>query len=193
MTDHIHSTREAWLNHAVLLTRQHLTDTAGVTVPQTIRVSCGFPGGGSARTRIGECWSDQASKDGQTEMFISPVLDNTLDVLAVLVHEAIHAAVGTKAGHKGPFKRAAKLAGLEGKMTATHAGEGLKAKLATWLTELGAYPHGALSLTGRKKQGTRLVKCACPICGYTIRTTQKWLEFSGPPICSNNNVVMEVV
>src|SRR5271156_3243260 len=96
----IHSQREAWLNHAVELTRAHLRDSAQVDVPQAIRVSCGFPGGGSARTRIGECWSSTASKDGQVEMFISPVLDNAVDVLAVLVHEAIHAAVGTQCGHK---------------------------------------------------------------------------------------------
>jgi len=33
---------------------------------------------------------------------------------------------------------------------------------------------------------TKLVKCACPRCGYTIRTTNKWIERAVPicPACS---------
>jgi hypothetical protein len=32
------------------------------------------------------------------------------------------------------------------------------------------------------KPGSRLLKCECPACGYTIRTTQKWLDI-GTPTC----------
>jgi hypothetical protein len=32
------------------------------------------------------------------------------------------------------------------------------------------------------KQGTRLLKCECPECGYVVRTTQKWLDV-GVPSC----------
>lgn len=179
-----HTVRETWLNEALQLVRDHLTVTAGVTVPAA-RVSCGFPGGGSARKRIGECWNPLASADGTSELFMSPILGTAMDVLHVLVHEAIHAAVGTQHGHKGAFKQAALRAGLTGKMTATVAGPKLAAEMVCWAEKLGAYPHAALSLTGRKKQGTRLIKCHCPTCGYTIRTTAKWIEFSGPPLCSH--------
>jgi hypothetical protein len=34
-----------------------------------------------------------------------------------------------------------------------------------------------------KKPGSRLLKCECPDCGYTIRTTQKWLD-TGLPVCA---------
>ena len=190
--EHIYSIREGWLNAALLLVRSHLVATAAVDVPQATRVSCGFPGGGSAFKRIGECWSASASKDGNHEIFVSPVLDSAESVLAVLLHEAIHAAVGTKAGHKGPFKRAAVAAGLTGKMTATQPSDALKPILTEWANALGVYPHGALTLTQRRKQGTRLIKCRCSDCGYTVRTTRQWLE-RGAPICPTNEIPMEVM
>lgn len=31
-----------------------------------------------------------------------------------------------------------------------------------------------------KKQTTRLIKCVCGECGYTVRTTQKWLDVGAP-------------
>lgn len=175
-------TREQWLNDALGLCRQFIADRATAIVPDTTRVSCGFPGGGSARTRIGECWPDSASADASTEIFISPVLSAAQTVLATLLHEAIHAAVGCKAGHKAPFKRVAVACGLTGKMTATVASDDLKPILEQWATDLGAYPHAVLSLMGRKKQSTRLIKCECPKCGYVVRTTAKWIE-KGAPMC----------
>lgn len=34
-----------------------------------------------------------------------------------------------------------------------------------------------------QKQPTRLIKCACPNCGYVIRTTRKWMA-TGLPWCA---------
>ena len=35
------------------------------------------------------------------------------------------------------------------------------------------------------KQTTRMLKCECPACGYTVRTTRKWLDIAVPtcPVC----------
>ena len=57
----------------------------------------------------------------------------------------------------------------------------------------GDYPHGALNSLpdGTKKQSTRLVKVLCPGCGYTLRTTRKWLDERGAPICPCNLKPME--
>lgn len=184
-----YSTRETWLNAALALTRSHLADTAGVTVPDAVRVSCGFPGGGSARKRIGECWNPAASSDQTAEIFISPVLGTAADVLHVLVHEAIHAAL-PEAGHTAPFRKAALAAGLTGKMTATTATPELAAKLEGWAPLLGEYPHARLNLGMRKKQGTRLVKCECADCGYTVRTAAKWLAV-GEPTCPCGGTLAE--
>jgi hypothetical protein len=178
--------REAWLQAALVLVRQHLQDTAQSVVPDNVRVSCGFPGGrgGSNKKAIGQCWPSQLSADTSTEIFISPTQANPLTVLAILVHEAIHAAVGCEHGHKAPFAKVAKAAGLEGKMTATVAGERLNAIMNGWLDTLGIYPHATLSPSdGKGKQSTRLLKCECASCGYTVRVTKKWLDFSGAPYC----------
>lgn len=189
------ATREQWLISALSLISVYLADKAQVTVPQSTKVSCGLAGGRIGAKRIGECWSVASSADGSTEIFISPVLADVVGpsgVLATLVHEAIHAAVGVEHGHKKPFSIPAKAAGLEGKMTATFAGSALLERIADWSVALGAYPHAAMSASGRKKQSTRLVKCECKACGYIVRTTAKWIESSGSVICPCNDEPMSV-
>lgn len=178
-----YSTREAWLGAGVDALRPLFAQLAGVTVPP-VRVSCGFPGGGSPRKRVGECWKVTNCESGLPEIFISPVLSDPADVLAVLAHELIHAWDAGENGHKGPFRRVALDIGLTGKMTATVAGAELKAMLAVIAAELGTYPHGSITLaSGRKVQSTRMLKVECPACGYTLRTTAKWLEVGIPTCC----------
>lgn len=179
-------TREEWLTAALEWLTRHARQN-GYDMPGNIRVSCGLPSKGAfaaRRQRIGECWAPLASEDSHAEIFISPVIDEPAEVLAVLVHEAIHAIVGHKAGHRGAFKRCATALGLVGPMTATSAGPGLQERLEMLASELGRYPHARLNgmTNGRKKVGTRLLKAACPQCGYTVRVTAKWLAV-GNPVC----------
>lgn len=128
------------------------------------------------------------SAGGQFEIFISPALAEHGVVLSTLAHELVHATVGLAAKHGKAFKQCALEIGLEGKMTATHAGEKLALRLNTIARELGTYPHdvlkGATATNGEKKQGTRLIKVECACCGYTARTTAKWLDL-GAPLCPN--------
>lgn len=175
-----HDTREAWLLEATTILRDGLFKRHGHAVP-TVKVSVGFPGGGSARKRIGEHWHPNATTDKVGQVFINPTIEDAGRALDVLTHELVHAVV-PDAGHKKPFKRIAVAIGLEGKMTATHAGEKLAAKLKKLSDQLGPYPHGAINLGMRKKQTTRLIKVECP-CGYTARVTRKWIEALGAPLC----------
>jgi hypothetical protein len=183
-------TREAWLELATVKLREGLFKRVGETVP-VVRVSVGFPGGGSARKRIGEYWHARATTDQVPQVFISPVLSDAVQVLDVLVHELVH-AVTPGDGHKAQFKRVALAVGLTGKMTATVAGPALKAELEAMLAEIGPYPHGAINLQDRKKQTTRLLKAECQDCGYTVRVTRKWVEEAGTPLCPCNGASMEV-
>lgn len=177
------TTREEWLINAVDTLRPLFVQLASVDVPE-VRVSCGFPGGGSPRKRIGECWKVAACASGVAEIFVSPVLADPIMVLATLVHEMVHAWDRGENGHKAPFARVARAMGLEGKMTATHAGEELSATLADIAAELGPYPHAEISLAVQvKKQTTRMIKVECPACGYVLRTTAKWLEVGVPTCC----------
>ncbi len=89
-----------------------------------VKVTCSWPGGGSAQSRIGECWPRQASKAGYNEIFISPLIDNPVRALDVLTHELIHAIDDCQHGHRKEFSRIAKAVGLEGKPTSTYAGGG---------------------------------------------------------------------
>jgi len=190
--------REQWLQNAVDKIKP-LFEAAGFTVPD-LRVSCGFPSKGGLATKkrvIGECWDGLCAADGKPQLFISPMLvENTPDimtpgnefaatqgVLATLVHEMVHATIGCKAKHGPKFKKAMTKLGLEGKPTATVAGAELIATLGKVIAELGAYPHSELRMVKeRKVQTTRMRKCMCPECEYTIRLTKKWLDV-GVPNC----------
>jgi hypothetical protein len=188
-------TREQWLNAATDKLRP-LFKQAGYEVPANVRTTCGFPhkSAFASRQRIGECWSDTASEGKVFEIFISPVKADPVEVLDVLAHELVHATVGLAAKHNGPFRKCATAIGLEGKMTSTHAGKELKGRLQDIAEALGPYPHKKLtkSMTnGEKKQTTRLIKCECNECGYTVRTTQAWLDLAGAPICPLDERQME--
>lgn len=178
--------REQWLMNAVEVLRP-LFKQHGYDSPVNVKVACGFPsrGGLSQRKRtIGQCWDHAQSEAKVFELFISPVIAEPVEVLAVLAHEMVHATVGLKAGHKGPFKRCATAIGLEGKMTSTTPGKAFTEFAKDSLKSIGEYPHGQLNASARlKKEGTRLIKCTCPQCGYTARTTRVWIDGPGAPIC----------
>ncbi len=191
-TKPIHATREGWLNEATRLCRA-LFKEAGYDMPEKLHVSCGWPSNRGTATKnyaIGECWPEHASADKVCQIFISPRVQDPIEVGAILVHEIVHAVVGLKEKHNKVFKKCALAVGLEGKMTATGPGEELTANLKVLSDKLGTYPHPQLKPGFRlgKKQTTRLVKCECK-CGYNVRVTRKWLEI-GAPLCPCNNKPM---
>jgi hypothetical protein len=89
-------------------------------------------------------------------------------------------------------------------MTATTASVELAAEMITLAETLGDYPHGRFTAfdrpavrpevpgeevpdeprvsSGPRSQGTRMLKLVAPCCGYTVRTTRKWIEV-GMPSC----------
>ena len=175
-------TREQWLTD---FANNYLWELIGGKIPAH-RISVGFPSKSATsrkRRRIGECWPAEATSDKTFEIFVSPLL-NVFDSCHVLLHELIHAAVGLKCGHKGPFMSTAKRVGLEGKMTATKPGAELSKKLNEWIKDSEEFPGTQLKFIPKdKKQGTRLIKCECEECGYVCRVTRKWIDEVGPPCC----------
>jgi hypothetical protein len=149
-----HTFREAWLADATSLLNKKFFDGNGYTLPGKLACSCGFPKGHRGKA-IGQCWSPETSADGTVNMFICPTQDDPIEVLAILLHELIHAQVGTEAGHKGPFKKLMREFGLEGKATATYASPGsdLWLALSSISTALGPYPHK--KMTPKAKPSTR--------------------------------------
>jgi hypothetical protein len=181
--------REAWLQAAVTELRPHFK-SVGYDLPE-VHVSVGWPssgGLGRKKRTIGQCWSGSVSADGKPHIFISPMLDEnggSQDTLATLVHELVHVAVGTEAKHGPKFKKASDKVLLQGKATATEASPDLLEQLAIIVKKLGDFPHSKLvpSEDDKKKtQTTRMKKCECPTCGYTIRLARKWADL-GIPDC----------
>lgn len=191
-----HQTREQWLESAVALMRPLFTH-AGYQIPK-VRVSCGWPssrGLSAKRKALGECWSTESAEDKISQIFISPWLkkvDDAYGVFPVLAHEVVHAVVGHKAKHGATFRKCALAIGLEGKMTATSGGKEFLGRSQEWLKQLGEYPHARLNPASRptKKQTTRMVKCECKECGYSVRTSRKWLEQAGASLCPCNKKPM---
>jgi len=140
------------------------------SVPEKIRVSIGWPKRAASCGAIGECWHVDASSDRDAELFISPELSDNTRIVGPLAHELVHATMGAGVGHGKPFKRCALKIGLLGPMRATREGP-----------EFVAWADPAGFLTDTPKQGTRMRKCECHVCGYIARVTRKWLELASSP------------
>jgi len=175
--------RESWLLEAIEQLRTDF-DAVESEIPKKIHVTCGWPSTGGRpgkKQTIGECWPEDCSEDGYVEIFINPMINDSIKVLGVLVHELIHACGHN--GHRGQFRVLAKALGLEGKMTATEVGEDLAKRLEDIIAPLGEYPHSKLTPLAKKTQGTRMIKLLCPTCGWLARTSRKWIDL-GLPTCA---------
>jgi hypothetical protein len=165
-------------------------DAKAAPIAANIRVTCGFPLTAKRSGSIGECWADTASADKVMEIMVSPTLADAYRVMDVLVHELCHTTAGAM-NHGVNFKKAADAmhllpsAGKAG-YKATTGGDVFKAAFSDIIDSLGAYPHGALTVSNRKVQTTRMLKAVCPCCGYSIRLSAKWAA-QGLPSCYNDD------
>lgn len=178
-------TREEWLHRFTNDFARPLFADAGYTVPDKLSLSMGFPSKGKRGKAIGECWSSKAVDGDVHAIIIRSTLADGARIADVLLHEIVHATVGVNQKHGARFKECALAIGLAGPMRATVAGEELASKIAEWITENGDIPHNAIKAdakTTTKKQTTRMIKVSCPECGYTCRTTRKWID-KGTPLC----------
>lgn len=191
------TTRESWLLAAI--DRMAISLFPPFKRPRW-RVTCGWPKGTrGGKHAIGQCWPPTASADGTCEIFISPELDEPLEILHTLAHEMIHAIVGNECGHRGEFVKLCSKIGLVKPWTATTPGPELARTLATYGWQLGPYPHARLN-DPRKRQATRMLKATCtnPNCAlliesngekpYTVRISQQWAD-AGMPSCPCGTVM----
>jgi len=182
------TTREEWLVFVANELRPYYK-AHDCEIPADVRFAIGFTSTGYRSNRIGECWSPKASGDKHIEILIKPTESKPEQVAGILAHELIHAWDRCENGHKTPFKHAMKRLGFEGKATQAMPGADMMAKvIAPILKKAGPLPHAALAaFKMKKKQTTRLLKCECAECGYTVRVTAKWLEEAGAPYCGHKS------
>jgi hypothetical protein len=184
----IHATREQWLTAAIDEVRP-MFQAEGLSLASRIRVTCGFPAHHARSGRVGECHASAASADQTYEILISPVLADPDRVFDVLIHELCHTLPGCM-GHGLTFAAAAhamSLQAVNSDWKATVQASDFQAKYGIIIESLGAYPHAALAVAS-KVQSTRMLKAACPHCGYTIRLTKKWADI-GLPTCPTHSGV----
>ena len=186
MSDH-QSTREAWLQQAIHVL-EPVFSKAGYGIPP-VKVSCGFAASSSPRTTMGQCWPRERSGDMVNEIFISPKLEDPVDVLDTLVHELCHAIDDCHSGHGADFQGIAHSVGLEGPARSAAAGEGLRIKLGMISDKLGPYPHRAIVFPPPRPSNVSKSKAKCPQCGYEVTLLKRWASY-GPPICPKDNVRM---
>lgn len=184
-------TREGWLNKAAERLNVMIAEKTALKPSKKVLCSVGWPRNERGGKVIGVCHPTTGGS-GANHVFVSPRLSTATDVLPVLLHELVHAADNCENQHKGPFTKAIRALGLEGKPTATVPGKALKAELRALAGELGPYPHKRLSpLDLPKVQSTRMLKVECERCGCVLRMTRKWLDEAGVPTCGCGGAMEE--
>jgi hypothetical protein len=164
-------TREQWLTVAAIRLGRTVVSLTSAEAPENVRWSVGIPskkrgrGAQGAGQGLFSVHASGESTGGQREVFISPTLDGERAGAAVLIALCeIAAATGGRASG----------------LTLENAAPVADAVLRTMPT----YPHDAMrdTRTAGGSTGSRLIKAACPACGYTVRVTRKWIAV-GLPIC----------
>ncbi len=190
--------REQWLtNAAELICEDIIAPATSRPRPEAnFQVSVGFPNGRPTKVAA-QCWVAEKHAANMNQIFINPMLEKTIDILDALAHELIHYWDNCESKHGTHlfFGITARAIGLEGKLTATYAGEALKARLQDIIDILPPFPHEALDAASNpnKPQKSRMIKvdCVAPACGFSFRTTKKHLERitneSACPACDHQN------
>ena len=183
--------REQYLTEATRQLQRLAFEPASLQIPEDVRLTCGWThkGGTSAKRKtVGQCWPRELSEEKVNQVFISPVVGDTLEVLGILAHELVHAIDDCQNGHKAPFRRMALAIGLTGKMTATETGTELLEKFKTIQEDLGEYPHEPLQAPPPKQKNRQLL-LLCATCGAKWRMAKSWIsEVTCCPCCQETDI-----
>ena len=183
----IFETREEWLQAAADALREPFRKRAGLSVPE-VRIGVGWPSGGMRTRTGGQTWARAASADGVNEITVRVDMHDAVEVLSILGHELIHAALDCKGAHGKTFQRAFYLMGYVNDPKSHAVGEVLRTEYATLASALGDYPSadGLAVAARKKKQTTRMLAFHCDKeeggCGYAVSTTRVHVE-RAMPVC----------
>lgn len=174
--------REGWLTQ---LAKEVLPLYVGYRL-MPHRLTCGWPvrkGLAHKERTIGECHFPRMT-NGYHDIFVSPTLDDSVEVAGVVCHELAHVAAGHKAGHKAGFVRVCKHVGLTKNPPRCAApGNALEEKLRKITDKMGAYPHSKIQGVVKPVRAKDSVTMVCNVCGCRLRITLKWLTSAGNPRC----------
>lgn len=187
--------REAWLEKAMALTIEKVFKPhEDLIMPPILRIACGICPGSKT---LGICTSPEFADDAAVHIWITPKLGNspedTIVILATIVHELVHASVHARGYHDvkhgHPFSKDIRTVGLEGKPKSTFAAEGseLYTTLQGIALELGTYPHMPLRGKEPKKRLSKVLTWVSETDpDYTIKINYDLTEAHGAPRDYNN-------
>lgn len=183
--------REHWLTEVANAT---VTIFKGMSIAK-FRVTCGWPSKnalGRNKRAVGQCFAPECSKDGVSEIFVSPLLEKPDEVAGTLAHELAHVAAGVKAAHGKEFVRVCRHVGLTcGKPGNVMPGPHLAEVLAVITEKVGVYPHSALAPIQVEKAKVKSVVGLVCECGCKVSISLKLLEKCGMPVCGCKRLFKE--
>ena len=94
-TDQITIDREAWLGRAAALFRTMIEEVSGIQVPP-FRVAMGYGAHRFERFVPAITYPRADDAKGLNQVYISPKLSDTMDVLLALLHSMLHVALESK-------------------------------------------------------------------------------------------------
>jgi hypothetical protein len=169
--------REAWLSQAAVHMAGSHRSTRGLDLTQ-YKFSVGFP---NRKSRKGHrMWDYALTEEGNTHVYISPLVDNRELALATLLHSLLTITVQAWGGSRRV--RSTRLdetlveAGFDRPIEHVVPGEALLDRLAANFTDLPPYPNEAVVL-GRRAvtQSTRMLKVVCLGGGFATNTEHPYL------------------
>jgi hypothetical protein len=159
---HEGSARVAWLETVYQFFNEEIFNKE---CPFGANISWGWP---SRSPKKAHGQASELLKNANSEFLItiSPIIDNTTEILDTLVHEMVHLAVGCEHGHRKAFSQLAKKVGLEKPWSASTPSEELKDLFKRVVIKFGDIPSGHYKFNEQKKKQTtrlRLYTCECEI------------------------------
>ncbi len=175
--------REEYLSLAAYMLGDAVQHISNLSMPG-VRLSVGFPLGARLtknNTTTGQCWQGQNTSDGVAQIFISPVLNDTVTVIGELAHELGHVLWPQDKHKKGTaFESYCKALNLQGPLDKTMPGDDFKRYVMNRIVPvLGSYEllHGRIDVIVKPQaQKTYMLKASCKCCGHMLRQTDTHIQ-----------------
>jgi hypothetical protein len=134
----------------------------------------------------------KASEDSVNQIFISPALSDTVDLLNTLLNELVHAVDDCENKHGPVFKKMALKLGMKGPMRSAGAGPALRTKLEDIAASLGLYSHSKLNVPRKVIDWRPRPRAKCLRCKFTVPMHKAFIHYR-TPICPKDKIEMAAI
>ena len=134
--------RQWWLQNAVLFLADYMARRSVYVGAVRVSESWLLREGLEMRQDVNvQCILPRLHSDGASEVFISPQIVESIEVLELLLHQLIHIAVGILYEHSKKFAQVARHVGLEVTPTSIISGSALRSVFQQYIEKVGSCPH----------------------------------------------------